>query len=91
MGIDWYRDLVICISGLVFTAVVILLGVLAFLVYRKTRCVLDSIEATSDTIYEISSTVRDEVVRPAVQVAALIRGISQGIDLVSGFFKKRKK
>jgi len=90
MSIEWFRDLVICISGLVFTLVVMLLAVLAFLLYKKTGRVLSSIEATTNTIHEMSSTVRDEVIKPIVQVAALVRGISQGIDLAREFFRKKQ-
>jgi hypothetical protein len=91
MDIGWFRDLVICISGLVVTLVVIFAAILAYLLYNKTRSVLNSIEATSENIHEISSAVRDEVVKPVVQVASLIRGISQGIDMVSRFFKKEQE
>jgi hypothetical protein len=88
MDIGWFRDLVICIFGLVTTIVVIFIAVLAYLLYSKLRPVLDSMEVTSATLQEITSTVKDEVVKPAVQFATLVRGISQGIDLVSRFFKR---
>lgn len=90
MDIGWFRDLVICISGLVMTGVVVFVAILSYLLYNKTRSVLNSIEATSETIHEISSTVRDEVVKPVLQLVALVRGISQGIDMVSKFFKKEQ-
>jgi hypothetical protein len=90
MDIAWFRDLVICISGLVVTGVVILVAVLAYLLYNRAKSVLNLVEAASATIYEISSTVRDEVVKPVVQVLALIRGISQGIDMVTRFFRKEE-
>jgi len=60
------------------------------LLYKKTGRVLGSIEATTNTIHEMSSTVRDEVIKPIVQVAALVRGISQGIDLAREFFRKKQ-
>lgn len=88
MDIGWFRDLVICISGLVVTVVVIFIAVLAYLLYNKIRPVLDSMKATSATLHEITSTVKDEVVKPVVQFATLIRGIAQGIELASKFFKK---
>jgi hypothetical protein len=88
MDIGWFRDLVICISGLVITFVVIFIAVLAYLLYSKVRPVLDSMKTTSATLQEITFTVKDEVVKPAVQFATLVRGISQGIDLVSRFFKR---
>lgn len=91
MDIGWFRDLVICISGLVVTGVVIFIAVLAYLLYKRTRSVLNSIEATSETIHGISSAVKDEIVSPIVQLVTLVRGIWQGIDLVSRFFKKEEQ
>ena len=88
MDIGWFRDLVICISGLVVTLVVIFAAILAYLLYNKMRSVLNSIEATSENIHQVSLAVRDEVVKPVVQVASLIGGVSQGINMVSSFFKK---
>ena len=91
MDMAWYRDLVICVWGVVATLAVIMVGVLSFLLYRKLRPILNTLEATSNTINDITSTVKDEVVAPVVQVAALIKGISQGIDLVSSIFRKGKE
>ena len=88
MDIGWFRDLVICIWGLVMTVVVIFIAVLAYLLYSKMRPVLDSMKATSATLQEITSTVKDEVVKPAVQFVTLSRGIVQGIELASRLFKK---
>jgi uncharacterized protein YoxC len=91
MDIGWFRDLVICISGLIVTVVVIFIAVLAYSLYNKIKPVLDSMKATSETLREITSTVRDEVVKPVVQFATLIRGIAQGIELASKLFKRGKK
>ena len=90
MDIGWLRDLVICISGLVITVVVIFIAVLSYVLYNRARSVLDSIKATSATVNEISSAVRDEIIRPVAQLVALIRGVFQGIDLVSRFFGKKE-
>jgi len=88
MSIDWFRDLIICIWGLVTMGVLIFIAVLSFLLYRRTRVILDSVKAISRTIQGISSYVGDEVVKPVIEVAALIQGIRRGIDTVGKFFKK---
>ena len=104
MDIGWARDLVICIAGLVAAGVLLFIAVLAYLFYQrarsvldsvevvsdKTRYILDSIEATTTTIKGISSYVADEMVRPVIQMSALIQGIRQGIETVSKFFKKEE-
>ena len=89
MGIDWFRDLIICIWGLVTTGVFIFVAVLAYLLYRRIRAILDSAKATSRTIQGISSYVGDEVVKPVVEIAAFVQGIRQGIDTIGKYFKKK--
>jgi len=88
MDINWFRDLIICILGLVATGVLIFIAVLLYSFYRRTRSILDSIETISRTIQGITSYVGGEVAKPLIQVVALIQGIRQGIDTVSKFFKK---
>ena len=88
MSIDWFRDLIICIAGVVATGVLIFVAVLSYSLYRRTRSILDSIKTTSRTIQSISSYVGDGVAKPLIQVVALIQGIRQGIDAVGKLFKK---
>ena len=90
MGIDWFRDLIICISGLVAAGVLIFIAVLLYSLYRKTSSILDSIQATSTTIQRVSSYIRDEVVKPVIEVVAFVQGMRQGIDTISKFFKKEE-
>ena len=89
MGIDWFRDLVLCISGLVLVGVLIFVAVMAYSLYKKAKYILDSMKATSATMYGMSSYVRDEVAKPLIQVVALVQGIRQGIDTISALFKKK--
>jgi hypothetical protein len=88
MGIDWFRDLVICISGLVATGVFIFVAVLAYSLYRRVRPILESLKTTSATIEGISSCVGQEVVKPLIEVASLAQGIRQGIDTVAKLFRR---
>ena len=88
MDIAWFRDLVICIWGLIATLLLIFVAVIIFLLYTKVKTVLKSAQMTSATIHRISSTVEDEVVKPIAQVVSLIQGIRQGIDFITRFFKR---
>lgn len=91
MDIGWFRDLIICISGVVMIVVLIFAAVLAYSFYHRARVVLDSIEATSTTLQRISNEVSDEVVKPVIQAVALIRGLRQGIDTISRLFRKQQE
>ena len=88
MGIDWFRDLVICIAGLLATGVLVFCAVISYSLYKRTKSILDSIKTTSRTMQSISSYVGDEVAKPLVQVVTLIQGVRQGIDTVAKCFKK---
>ncbi len=89
MGIDWLRDLIICIFGLVATGVLIFIAVLLFSLYKRVRSVLDSVQAILGTVQNILAYTGDKLVRPAVQLLSMIQGIRQGIDAVRKFSKKR--
>lgn len=88
MSIDWFRDLVICIFGLVAAGALIFIAVLLYSLYRRTKSILDSVKTTSATVQAVSSYVGEEVAKPIIEVVALIQGIRLGIDRVSKFFKK---
>lgn len=89
MSIEWFRDLVISIFGVGATLVIILIGVLAFLLYRRLRPILNSVKSTTKTIENISSCVEEEVSRPLARLAAFFQGISQAISLFNKFSKRK--
>ena len=88
MGIEWFRDLVICIGGVVAVGVLVFIAVILYSLYHRTRSIVDAIDVTTKNIRGISSYATDEVVKPLVQVAALVQGLRQGISTVTKFFKK---
>ena len=88
MDIAWFRDLVICVWGLVATLLLIFIAILVFLLYRRAKVVLNSIEMASSTIWRVACTAEDEIVKPIVSVVSLVQGIRLGVDFVSRVFKK---
>ena len=89
MSIEWLRDLAVCIFGFGATVVILFMGVLAFLLYRKIKPILDSAKATSKAVQNISSCVEEEVARPLAQVAAFAQGVRQAVELCRRFSKKK--
>ncbi len=84
------RDIVICISGVVVSITVLFITVLVYLLYKKAKAVLTTLEATSSTVYQMSATVKEEIVEPVLRFAAMVRGIMDGIDFVTKFFHKKE-
>ena len=74
MSIEWLRDLIIVINGIVSIGVLVFLALLADSLYRRVRPVLDTVSTIS------------KLVAPMV---ALIQGIRQGVVTFSEFFSKK--
>jgi len=91
MGIDWFRDLVIVISGSLSAVALIIIIVILLLMYRRVKSILDSIKKITRKVQEVSTYVGDEVVKPVTQVVTLIEGIRQGVDGVRKVFGKKEK
>lgn len=86
MVIEELRDLIIVISGATAAVVLIIITVLFFILYRRINKVLIAAETITKKAREISAYVSEEVVKPAVQVAALI----QGARAVANFLRRKQ-
>ena len=56
----------------------------------KANSILDSVDTVSTSVRGLSSYVREEIVKPMVQLAALAQGVRQGIDVVSRYFRRKE-
>ena len=90
MNIEFFRDVVICITGLVAAGVLIFLAVLLYRLYHRTKAILDSLESTSKTVRGMTSFVGDEVLKPVVSILALAQGVRQGVETATRFFRKEE-
>ncbi len=91
MTIEWLRDLIIVIYGVVGIVFLVIVVFMAVALFRRAKTILDSLTVTSANIQEISTVARDQIVRPILQVGAIMQGISKWIEIISAYFKKRKK
>jgi len=88
---EWFRDLVIIIFGLVATAAIVIQTVLRLKTYRRVHDVLDSVRNTTRTVEDITHTVDTELAGPLGQVISVIRGFREGLGFFSSFRDKKKK
>jgi hypothetical protein len=90
LGIEWFRDLFICLFAVVATIVSIFITVLLYRIYHRASKIMDSVKDTAKTVQGISSYTGDQVIRPLVEIAAIIQGVRQGIETISKLFRKRE-
>jgi hypothetical protein len=104
MGIEWYRDLIICIAGvitcilfLVAAGVIIYFAVIAKSLNKKAKSVMNAVEETTtiakgvvSDIREDVSEVKEEIMSPLVQIMAIVQGVRKGFELVNTLIGKDK-
>ncbi|HJX04086.1 MAG TPA: hypothetical protein VJ488_05965 [Dehalococcoidia bacterium] len=91
MSIEWLRDLVICIYGIVGVIVLIFISVICFMLYRKAQNVMNSVKSTTENVNNVIATVKEEFISPVLEITAMFQGIKQIAALISGIFKKSGK
>ncbi len=82
MTIEALRDLIIIVSGATTIVALFLISVLFIILYRRIDRVLNSVETISRKAREISTYVSDEVVKPSVQVVAMLQGVRNITNLL---------
>jgi len=90
VSIEWFRDFIIIIWGIGSTAVMVLIGVLAIMFYRRMRPALDSLRTTTKTVENITSVVGEQVAGPLSKMVAFVQGIRQATSLVSQLRNKKE-
>ena len=87
MGIEWFRDLSVTILCFVTTAVIILIAILIFLLYRKAKSALQLAESAAKKAYD-TVTIVQEFIKPLLPIISLIQGICGGLGGISKIFSK---
>jgi hypothetical protein len=102
VGIEWFRDLVICIWGFLAIVFIVIIAILIMLLYRRlqkilnavdtmcTKCnsILDSVENTTTNLQSFISSLKEEIMNPLAQIMAVFQGIRQFINIFTQFKKK---
>ena len=89
MDIAWLRDLIICISGILVIVLLILLTILVVVIYRKSKSVLQSVEATSKNLRDISSVLQETFCTPFAGMGTFIQGISKAVTSFNKTIRKK--
>jgi len=103
MEMAWLRDLILIITGVIEILILIIIGVLAFTIYRRIKKVGNSVEKISDSVQEVISSVkvttdsvasmssfaRTEMAEPLTVTAGLLQGVLKGLNAILGIFKRK--
>ncbi len=91
MSLAELRDLFIVIFAILGIGATILLSLIAFLIYRRIRAILDSGRAIAGNIRSITSAVSQDVVKPLASIAGIVQGIAKVLDFISTRRKEGRK
>ena len=85
MDIEFVRDLILSVQGVVFIVLMLVITVLVLVLFRKAKKMLDAVDKVTGRVQKASSSVNEEVVKAALQVVTLI----QGARTIRDAFKKK--
>ena len=90
VSIEWLRDLAICILCFGGIVVIVFIGIMILMFYRKASPILDSVKGTTRSVHNISTCLEDEVVKPLSEIAGIVNGVYQGMEAIRGMTRKKK-
>lgn len=90
MSIAELRDLFIVIFSVAGVAAIIFISIIAFLVYRRIRYILDSARATVTNIREVTSVMSEDVAKPLANIASVLQGIAKVLEFITGPVRRRE-
>lgn len=88
MDIQWLRDLIICIYGIIGILLCIFILVIGVILYKKITIILNSVKTTTERIDNIVISVKQNVVEPVLSITAFLQGIKQILNSITNLFRK---
>jgi hypothetical protein len=88
MGIEWFRDLSIIILAVVASIVSIFCAAICFNFYRNLKSTLLSVKAATRSVEETVTLIREEGIKPLLQITAVFKGICLMFENIKKMFVK---
>ncbi len=82
------RDLFIIIFAVAGIGAAVFVSLMAFVLYRKLRDILDSGRAITGDIRSITSAVSQDVVKPLASISGIVQGAAKVLEFL---FERRKE
>lgn len=92
MSIEWLRDLVIIIFGLVATILLILAAIFAYFRYRESKLLINNVNSILDSTKNISKSAEgifsqaQAIAGPLIETVTIIKAIRH----ITNLFKKKE-
>ena len=87
ISIEWYRDLTIIILGFLIAASLIFMTIVIYHLHRKLETAMDMVNAAAKTTNDTAIMVQNGI-RPLFSGMALIKGIKEGLQVITNICKK---
>jgi len=90
MSLADLRDLFIVIFSIAGIAATVFLSIIAFLVYRRIRSILDSAKMAAANIRDVTSVMSENVAKPLASIASVLQGIVKVLEFITGPIRRRE-
>ncbi|MBI2849570.1 MAG: hypothetical protein HYX80_00825 [Chloroflexi bacterium] len=88
MPIEWFRDLVIIIFGIIAIGTSVFFMIIAYSLYKRIIKVLGSLDEACTALETVSSYVSQPVSQPINLLVSLIQDVRDGIENVGKIFQR---
>lgn len=90
MSLPELRDLFIVIYCILGIGAMVFFSIMAFLIFRRVRAILDSGRATLGSIRDVSSAVSEDIVKPLTSIAGALQVVAKVLELVLGPLRRKE-
>lgn len=90
MSLAELRDLFIVIFAVLAIGATIFLSIIAFIIFRRIRDMLDSGRATLESIRAIATVVSEDIARPLGSIASVFQGVAKAVEFITGPLRRKE-
>ena len=82
MSLAELRDLFIIIFAVLGIGATVFILVIAFMIFRRVRDILDSSRAITGDIRNITSSISQDLVKPLASIAGIVQGVAKVLEFL---------
>jgi len=90
MSLAELRDLFIVIFAILGIGATIFLSIIAFIIFRKIRDMLNSGRATLESLHAIATVVSEDIAKPLGSIASVFQGVAKAVEIITGPFRRKE-
>ena len=90
MSLAELRDLFIVIFAILAIGATVFFSIIAFIIFRRIRDMLNSGRATLESIRAITTVVSEDIAKPLGSIASVFQGVARAVEFITAPFRRKE-